>query len=34
MKLKLNKQTNVMAVFSKETHITTEASFCMVFYIA
>jgi len=34
MKSKLNKQTNVMAVFSKETDITTEASFCMTFNIA
>jgi hypothetical protein len=34
MKSKLNKQTNVMAVFSKETDITTEASFCMAFDIA
>uniref|UniRef100_A0A2S2PVC4 General transcription factor II-I repeat domain-containing protein 2 n=1 Tax=Sipha flava TaxID=143950 RepID=A0A2S2PVC4_9HEMI len=34
MKSKLNKQTNVMAVFSKETDITTEASFCMAFNIA
>lgn len=34
MKSKLNKQTNVMAVFSKETDINTEASFCMAFNIA
>jgi len=34
MKLKLNKQTNVMSAFSKETDITTEVSFCRVFNIA
>jgi len=34
MKLKLNKQTNVMSVFSKETVIITEASFSMAFNIA
>jgi len=33
MKLKLNKQTNVMSVFSKETDITTEVSFCMMFIV-
>lgn len=34
MKSKLNKQTNVMTVFSTETDITTEVSFCMAFNIA
>jgi len=34
MKLKLNKQINVMSVFSQETDVTTETSFCMAFNIS